>query len=58
MYPPPMAEAPEQARFILRIPKDAHEYLTEWAKRENRSLNAQIWTLLRRDIEQDRAERR
>jgi hypothetical protein len=43
-----MAEA--VARFILRLPTDVHESLTDWAKEEERSLNAHILYLLRRAL--------
>ncbi len=43
-----MAEA--VARFILRLPEDVHAALTEWAREEERSLNAHILYLLRRAL--------
>lgn len=42
------------ARLILRLPADLHAALTDWAREEERSLNAQIVYLLRRAL----AERR
>lgn len=52
MYPVVMAEA--FARFILRVPKDMHDVLTEWAREEERSLNQHIVYLLRRAITERR----
>jgi len=47
-----MAEA--VARLILRLPTDLHEALTDWAREEERSLNAQIVYLLRRALTERR----
>lgn len=43
-----MAEA--AVRFILRLSPGLHASLTEWAREEKRSLNAQIAYLLERAV--------
>jgi hypothetical protein len=46
----------EEIRVTLRLPADAHDALTEIAKRETRSLNSQIVHMLRESIERRRIE--
>lgn len=40
--------AEKVVRFILRLSPDLHATLTEWAREEKRSLNAQIAYVLQR----------
>lgn len=49
MYAIAMAEI---VNLLLRLPSDMHATLTEWARREQRSLHGQIIYLLRRAIEE------
>lgn len=44
-------------RFILRLSPDLHAALTEWAREEERSLNAQIVYLLRQALADRRGAR-
>ena len=39
-----------ESRFVLRVPVALHEQLVELAKDEERSLNAQIVSLLRKAV--------
>jgi hypothetical protein len=41
-------------RLNLRLPDDLHAELVEWARREERSLHAQILYLLRQAVETER----
>lgn len=52
-YTPVMAET--VVRFILRLSPGLHATLTEWAREEKRSLNAQIAYLLERAVADRRA---
>jgi hypothetical protein len=38
-------------QFALRLPDALHAELVEWAKRENRSLHAQVLTILQQAVE-------
>jgi hypothetical protein len=47
--------AEQVVRFILRLSPGLHSALTEWAREEKRSLNAQIAYLLERAVADRRA---
>lgn len=47
--------AEQMVRFILRLSPPLHAALTEWAREEKRSLNAQIAYVLQRAVAERRA---
>lgn len=49
---PKQIEYVDQIRITLRLPEDLHQAISELAKRDLRSLNAEIVTLLRLALEE------
>lgn len=47
-------EYTDQIRITLRLPEELHQMIAELARRDLRSLNAEIVTLLRRAIEAEK----
>lgn len=43
-------------RLLLRLPRDLHDALAEWARADERSLNSQIVYLLRRAVAEWRGD--
>ena len=46
----PKSKQPTEARYALRLPDDLYKQIQELADRENRSVNAQIVTLLQDEL--------
>jgi hypothetical protein len=42
-------------QIALRLPDDLHAELVEWAKRERRSINAQLLWIIQHAVDRERA---